>query len=140
MKKLFVVMFIVLLFVSCMSTDDLENISDGENTPPVITGYTLTPEFPAENTDATLSIQATDEDGDSLSYSFTVSSNDINVTGSGATVSLHVSTSNRRIVQVQVSDGRGGKMALDIYVNNKVPTISSLSMLPDPLEKTSNFW
>ncbi|MGQ9454251.1 MAG: Ig-like domain-containing protein, partial [Armatimonadota bacterium] len=78
------------------------------NTAPQITAGP-SPEYPyvGKGSDISLTVSATDPDGDSLTYTWTPLDGG-SITGSGPTVTYKSSTSGLKHIRVTVSDGRGG--------------------------------
>jgi hypothetical protein len=93
------------------------------NTAPQIdSGPTATPATIFDNETAQLSVQASDADGDVLSYSWTLAPGAGSVSGSGETVTYvppTVTAQQSFTVSVTVSDGKGGSVdgAVNVTVN-----------------------
>jgi len=108
--------------------------NEESNTAPQIdSGPTATPASILADESAQLSVQASDADGDVLSYSWTVLAGEGSVTGSGATVTYvppAVTAQQVFAVSVTVSDGNGGSDSgtVNVMVNpaapNAAPTVS----------------
>jgi LmbE family N-acetylglucosaminyl deacetylase len=99
--------------------------------PQMTAGPTATPAAINDLQTASLSVTATDADGDSLTYAWMASGGSIS--GSGATVTFtppHVSSVTSFRIDVQVTDGRGGSAAgfVNVSVNpNTRPVIRSVT-------------
>ncbi|MDO8896742.1 MAG: PKD domain-containing protein [Bacteroidales bacterium] len=96
---LLLTLFLGLIFTSCKKED--------ANKAPVISGVVIAPGTINANGIASVTVTATDPDGDVLTYSYTVTGGAIS--GSGPTVSWTApSSAGAHSVTVNVSDGKGG--------------------------------
>ena len=108
------------------------NAPSGSNSAPVILGVTVAPERVRPGDRCQLVCQATDEDGDTLIYTWTVGQ--ATISGKGAAVEWTApSTEGLFRVSVTVDDGRGGtdEHAVSLTVkSNSAPEFKSIPSFP----------
>ena len=112
-------------------------ISTEDNSFPVISSLTASPDPVAPNGIITTMVNATDSDGDTLSYSWTATTGWI-VTGYGttATVVAPSTYSTGGYITVTVDDGQGGVVNGSLAIStqgNSQPVISSVTASPNPI-------
>ncbi len=96
--------------VSCFVTPDL-------NKSPVISQLVATPNTIAFGGTSTLSVTASDPDGDTLTYQWSNSTGGGIITGTGSSVTFTAGqTEGTYTIYVTVSDGKGGSAKQDVYV------------------------
>ncbi len=122
-----VLAFSILLFSAC------EKDEDPVNNLPKVSMVTVSPSSITPSGVATVSVTATDDDNDELTYTYAVSGGTINGTGSSATWNAP-SIAGVYTVNVTVSDGKGdatGSAVLTVQapVNNN-PVINSVQVNP----------
>jgi len=108
------------------------------NQPPQITSVSVNPQQPKTGEEATISVQATDPDGDTLTYDFSVAS------GNGTIVSVSGSTAVWRApnevgnytINITVSDGKHGFA----YRDFKITVIEHPSEDGVPFFSLENIW
>ena len=103
----------------------------GHNSLPQLNNLLAQPASVARGEVSSLTCQASDPDGDTLTYSWTSTGGSIS--GSGSTVSWTApATIGTYTVTVSVSDGKGGTVTrgISITVTNRNPAISSLTATP----------
>ena len=100
------------------------------NIPPVIQSLTAGAGTSAK-LGAQVTVVATDENGDPLSYQWSASGG-VRISGSGATVTVTASKSGTYTVSVIVSDGQGGAAtaSVDVTFTNTTPEILSVTANP----------
>lgn len=115
-------------------------VSTRPNTPPVIS------EVVATNTDLSaggatqVTTNATDPEGDTLSYNWMVGNNDWSTSGSGSTISLQAPTSanSSTMLTVEVSDDVGGTSTSTIVVStvpNSAPVVANIYPNSNPVAR-----
>jgi predicted secreted protein len=111
-------------------------ISTSDNQLPTISSLTANPQTVAPGKTTTLTAQASDPDGQSLSYSWTLPNN---WTQSGQGKSVQLTAPNQfgtsGTVRVTVSDGTGGTATSSVVVytrDNRSPVVSSVTASPQP--------
>ena len=116
-------------------TDDGTALSDAvtvENSPPEVTSVSISPADPTVSDDLECSASATDDDGDTvtLSYSWTISGTEV---GTSATLSAGSHVSGDTVTcTVTPSDGTedGSTGSDSVTIENAVPVMSTVSLTP----------
>lgn len=125
-------MLAISMVAGCGRVDDANgqniNAPSASNSAPVILAVTIAPERIRPGDRCQLVCQASDEDGDTLTYTWTASQGDIS--GSGATVEWTAPTTEGLLpISVTVDDGRGGtdgrSVALTVK-SNSAPEFQSI--------------
>ena len=111
------------------------------NSPPEVTGVTLSPD-PAFTDDViSVSASTSDADGDSvtLSYSWSVNGNAVSETGSTLAGSTWFDKNDFIDVEVTPNDGTtdGAVSSSSLTISNSVPEIASVAISPSPLNDES---
>ena len=101
-----ILLLLAFLFSSCIN-------DGGSNKPPVIKSLSANPNPPTVNNRCTLSCDASDENNDKLSYTWS----GVSVNGSGPTVTWTPSATGQYKIDCTISDGNGGKVTQTIYVS-----------------------
>jgi PBP1b-binding outer membrane lipoprotein LpoB len=117
--KLISVFILLTLFVSgCVQPNPTEVNING-NSPPVINSITTDPVFITVGTTANITIDATDPDGDVLSYSWSVALGDIIGSGNRVKYTAAYCCVGVNTIHIEVKDSRGAsvKSTIDIEVN-----------------------
>lgn len=98
------------------------------NNPTISSGPTVAPSNIVTSGTATVSVTASDADGDTLSYSWAASSGTISGTGSSVTYAAP-STAGTYTISVTVSDGKGGTASgsVNVAVTVGAKTVSKIS-------------
>ena len=122
MKRNYNVLLVTALLLSILMVFDSCK-KDEENTAPTISSVTVNPASVPASGMATVTVVASDPDGDALTYSYTVSGGAIAPNGASATWTAP-SQAGAYSVTVTVSDGNGGQAS-----NNGALTV------PRPLHK-----
>ena len=114
-KFVFSSALLLLLFASCVQPESTLSSLEGNNSP-VIDEVYVDPPFITVGTTATITVTASDPDGDQLQYSWSTALGDI--IGSGAVVrySAAYCCVGSNIVTVIVSDVKGAKVSEDIRI------------------------
>ncbi len=125
MAKLMLIMVIVVTLFS------FSFAGCSHNSPPEVTSLTAQPASVARGGVSSLTCQASDPDGNTLTYSWTCSEGSISGTGSTASWTAP-STIGTYTVTVSVSDGKGEPVtqSVSVTVINRNPEISSLTATP----------
>jgi len=111
----------------------------GHNSLPQLTNLLAQPASVARGEVSSLTCEASDPDGDTLTYSWTCTGGSIS--GAGSIVSWKApSTVGTYTVTVSVSDGKGGTVtrSVSIAVTNRNPEISSLTATPATVDSGGN--
>ncbi len=118
MKLVFSLTILSLILVSCVQPNPTESSLEG-NSSPEINSIIVDPVFITVGTTTTITVNATDPDGDPLSYGWTVALGDI--IGSGSTVRYTAAYccvgSNTIHLEVKDSKGAAVKESIEIAVN-----------------------
>lgn len=104
----------------------------GGNGSPVITSITATPSNVSPGGNCTVACQASDPDGDALSYEWSASCGTISASGNSVTWTAPTTTGTGTLT-CTVSDGHGGTAAKSVSISvsiNHPPTITSLTAAP----------
>ena len=109
------------------------------NSPPVISGITASPNPVVKGGTMNISVNATDPDGDTLSYTWSIPT-DWKIQSGGSTSQITIIAPNSYSItetaQVIVADNYGGNAVGSITistVNNQYPVINSISINPNPV-------
>lgn len=117
MSKYFLILFLlaVYIFSGCVQPESTISSLEGNNSP-VIESVYVDPVFITVGTTATISVTASDPDGDQLQYSWSTALGDI--IGSGAEVRYTAAYCcvGSNIVTVVVTDIKGAKVSEDIRI------------------------
>jgi N-acetylneuraminic acid mutarotase len=101
----------------------------GTNRDPVISSFTASELNPHPGNDVTLTVAASDADGDTLNYAYEFTAGSGTITGSGASVTAVVDNVGLNTVRVTVTDGKGGSavQTLNLTGTNNSPVISDFT-------------
>lgn len=126
MKKILVVIFCIpILYFGCKKTDDSKNSN------PVINKITFSPERASPTDTVIVTVNASDPDGDALSYLFEVSKGTITFNGASAQWILPIESGTYQ-VEVQVMDGNNGTaFANESLASNSSPVIYKITITPE---------
>ncbi len=110
-------------------------VSTAPNSAPVVANIYPNSNPVARDATTPINVQASDPNGDPLSYSWSVDNSAWSVSGSGATATLDApdTPDSSVLVTATVSDGQGGSTSATTQVrtaSNKAPTITSLPNIP----------
>ncbi|MBI4976982.1 MAG: FG-GAP repeat protein [Spirochaetes bacterium] len=102
----------------------------GTNRAPVIASFTMSPAVVKPGSNATLTVVASDPDGDTLSYTYLFSG--LVTNGTGSSITAHSTSNIATTVWVLVSDTNGGVSSnfLTFRATNLAPVIASFSGVP----------
>ena len=118
MKTIFSLLLTAIILFGCAHPNPTESNSSG-NSAPEINSITMDPVFITVGTTAKITIDATDPEGDPITYSWTVALGDI--IGSGAEVRYTAAFccvgTNTIHLEVKDSKGAGVKKSIEIVVN-----------------------
>ena len=118
MKTIFSFLLTVIFLFGCAQPNPTESNANG-NVAPEINSITIDPVFITVGTTATIKVDASDPEGDSFSYNWTVALGDI--IGSGAEVRYTAAFccvgTNTIHLEVKDSRGAGVKKSIEIVVN-----------------------
>ncbi len=111
-------------------------VSTAANQPPVISGFEADPEVVERQGTSTLTVDASDPDGEALSYDWSTDNSDWLLSESGETAELTApdAPASSITVTVEVDDGYGGSATSEVTVStvaNQAPVISDLSIDPE---------
>jgi PBP1b-binding outer membrane lipoprotein LpoB len=113
MKLLMCVLFLSFLLFSCVQPTSTDENSDG-NSEPVINSITLDPVFITVGTTTTVTVDATDPDGDILSYSWIVALGDIIGSGSQVRYTAAYCCVGINTINIQVKDSKGASVRASV--------------------------
>ncbi len=118
MKTIFSLLLTAVILFSCAQPNPTES-NAGENSAPKINSITIDPVFITVGTTSKITIDATDPEGDAISYNWTVALGDI--IGSGAEVRYTAAFCcvGTNTLHLEVKDSRGAsvKESIEIVVN-----------------------
>ncbi|MCL4557114.1 MAG: PQQ-binding-like beta-propeller repeat protein [Deltaproteobacteria bacterium] len=114
------------------------------NSPPVINSIVASPNPVAKGGTVTISVNASDPDGDTLSYTWSIPAGwtiQSGGTTSQTTIVAPASYSITGTAQVSISDNHGGKAVGSITISTydeRSPIINSISVTPQPVTTTAS--
>lgn len=117
--KTFIAFSVLSIFLySCVQPNSVEANIDG-NTNPVINSITVDPIFIRVGTSTTITVDATDPDGDNLSYSWSVALGDIIGSGNQVRYTAAFCCVGVNTINIVVKDSRGAtvKGSINLEVN-----------------------
>jgi hypothetical protein len=121
----------VVMVAGCSKDEDEAPPAANQN--PVITSVTVNPTSVAAGGTVTVSVAASDPNGDALTYAYTVSGGAISGSGASATWTAP-SAGGAYSVSVTVSDGKGGSASgngsLNVTVTAQVTQITGTASFP----------
>ena len=115
MKILLSITFISFLLLGCVQPTD-SNVNTDGNSNPVINSITINPVFIRVGTTTTVTVDATDSDGDNLSYSWTVALGDIIGSGKQVRYTAAFCCVGINTINVVVKDSKGASVRGTINV------------------------
>jgi len=130
MKNILFIISIMLIFLFNACSEDSPT-ADDQNHPPVIASLVANPDTIKTGATTALTCNATDSDGDNLTYVWDSGSGAIN--GSGSSVNwVSPNTAGAYYVSCKVQDGNGGEDAdsVDIVVEQQIPTQGLVAYYP----------
>ena len=118
MKIISLLLFTLFFALSCVQPNPTEGNSNG-NRPPEINSITTDPVFITVGTTTNITIDASDPDGDALSYSWTVALGDIIGSGNKVKYTAAYCCVGVNTIHIEVKDSKGAsvKGTIDIEVN-----------------------
>jgi len=118
MKIIIGFLFLVIFVLGCAQPNPTENNLNG-NSPPVINSIIADPLFITVGTTANITVDASDPDGNALSYSWIVALGDIIGSGSQVKYTAAYCCVGVNTVHVEIKDSKGAsvKGTIDIEVN-----------------------
>lgn len=118
MKFFLILIPFLMLTISCVQPNPTEAGANG-NQAPEINSIIIDPLLIRVGTTATVSVDASDPDGDELSYSWSVALGDIIGSGSRVKYTAAFCCVGENTIHVEVKDSRGAstKATIDIQVN-----------------------
>jgi PBP1b-binding outer membrane lipoprotein LpoB len=118
MKSAVGLFIIAVILSACVQPNPVETNQNG-NSPPEINSVITDPVFITVGTTANITVDATDPDGDALSYSWSVALGDIIDSGSKVKYTAAYCCVGVNTVHFEVKDSRGAsvKGTIDIEVN-----------------------
>lgn len=117
--KIFIAFSVLSIFLyGCVQPNSIEANVDGNNNP-VINGITVDPIFIRVGTSTTITVDATDPDGDNLSYSWTVALGDIIGSGNQVRYTAAFCCVGVNTINIIVKDSKGAtvKGSINLEVN-----------------------
>ncbi len=118
MKYLFGLLLLTIFLWGCAQPNSTEGNLNG-NSPPEINSIVTDPVFITVGSTANITVDATDPDGDALSYSWVVALGDIIGSGSQVKYTAAYCCVGVNTVHVEIKDSKGAsvKGTIDIEVN-----------------------
>jgi len=123
------------ILITACKKDEKEENQPLPNRNPVVSSIVIHPDTVEVNGTATITVTASDPDGDALSYLYTPSGGDISGNGATATWTVPAVAGSYSVI-VTVSDGKGGVASTDRELTvtqplNHNPVISSVVVNPN---------
>ncbi len=115
MRILLSILLLSFLLLGCVQPTDTDVNIDG-NSKPVINSITINPVFVRVGTTTTVTVDATDSDGDNLSYSWTVALGDIIGSGKQVRYTAAFCCVGINTINVVVKDSKGASVRGTINV------------------------
>ncbi|MBT8378240.1 MAG: PKD domain-containing protein [Ignavibacteria bacterium] len=118
MKIILFAIFLLSLIIGCVQPNPAEGNLNG-NSPPEINSIITDPVFITVGTTANITVDASDPDGDALSYSWTVALGDIIGSGNQVKYTAAYCCVGVNTIHIEVKDSKGAsvKGTIDIDVN-----------------------
>ena len=115
MKILLSISLLSFLLLSCVQPTD-SNVNTDGNSNPVINSITNNPVFIRVGTTTTVTVDATDPDGDNLSYSWSVALGDIIGSGNQVRYTAAFCCVGINTINVVVKDSKGAKVSGSVNI------------------------
>ncbi len=115
MKSLLSIPILSFLLLGCVQPTDTD-INTAGNSDPVINGITINPVFIRVGTTTTVIVDATDPDGDNLSYSWSVALGDIIGSGNQVRYTAAYCCVGINTINVVVKDSKGAKVSGSVNI------------------------
>jgi len=118
MKLSLSILLLTILLTGCVQPTDTDVNNDGNNEP-VINSITIDPVFVRVGTTTTVTIDATDSDGDNLSYSWSVALGDIIGSGRQVRYTAAFCCVGINTINVVVKDSKGASVSgfINVEIN-----------------------
>ena len=115
MKSLLSISLLSFFLLGCVQPTDTD-INTAGNSDPVINGITINPVFIRVGTTTTVIVDATDPDGDILSYSWSVALGDIIGSGKQVRYTAAYCCVGINTINVVVKDSKGAKVSGSVNI------------------------